>query len=677
MKFRAKDLRNYFVSKNINWPQVAEVLTLKSCETTWNGKELEAEIMPNLYPSLASLVGLAKEIAVVTGYKLKEPKWKVKESQNKITQTVVVDIKTPKCNYYVARVVLGVKNKKSPSWLQNFVKAYGFSSINFLVDLSNFVMIEYGAPLHIFDLDKIDSVKQGRWQIIMREAKAGETFHSLSDQYFLLPAGAVVMADRNKIIDLVGIQGGSNVKVDLTTKNILVQAPIIQSDIIYEVSRALNFKTDASSRFEKNVAPINASVGLERLTSLIQHYLGGKVLQGRLEKGTVESRRVVLTRKRLDNIWGDHINKKEIEKYLGKSKIKLIKKTKDGYYLELPSERLDLSTEEEVIEEIIRLHGLAKLKLHSKLPISTRLGRETEQLEFIDLLKQIATSAGFDEILSYSFTTQAEAALFADFLHNFFPADYQLLKVLNPLSSLYEVYRPLIVPGLVRACVVNQKFSREQRLFEVGHIGILRQCQPIEAPHFGAVISLPDPREALLEMKGFLWSLLEKVGASDVHFKDTTLDTFEVSAVFHEHKEKIIGCVGLPDKSINAYYDLDQRVVVAEIDLEKLIKSLRQEMEFEPLPVFPAILRDLSFIVAETTSIDFIEKSIQDLGGELLEDVEIIDIYQGEGIPDDQKVITLRFIFRAKNRSLKDEEVNQLMQRITKDLVHNFKASVR
>jgi len=670
MKFRTKDLANYFASKKINWKYVAETLTLKSCETIWNGKELEADILPNLYPYLASLVGLSKEIGVIAGYKPKEPKLKIVENQKKITQVLQVEVKTPACTHYFARVILDLKNEKSPKWLQDFVKAYGFNSINFLVDLSNFVMIEYGAPLHIFDLDKL------KGKLIVREAEEQENFHALNNQYYLLPKGAVVMSDDKGVFDLVGIIGGARPMVDLSTKNILVQSPIVSSDRIYEVSRAIRFKTDASSRFERGVAPINASVGLERLISLIQYHLGGKVLQGRLQRGEIKKWRVVLNMKQLNEIWGEYISRNDIENHLRKSAIKVIKKTKDGYYLEPPAYRLDLTTEEEVIEEIVRLHGFNQLK--SKPPIGFQLGREDEQLEFIDLLKQIAVSAGFDEAINYSFTSQPELDLFAGVFKTIFPKDkYQLIPALNPISNLYEVYRPSLLPGLLRTCKTNQRLSRELRFFEIGHIALQVDRDVNETLHFGAVILSDQLRDALLEIKGFVSMLLEKVGATDLRFKDSTLEGFEVGGVIHGLKEEVIGYLGLLDKKISSHYDLDKRVVVVEIAIEKLADNLRKEMEFEALPTFPAVLRDLSFIVSETTSIDFIEKSIQDLCGEFLEDIEIVDIYQGEGIKDDQKAITLRLIFRSKNRSLKDEEVNMLMQKITKDLVYNFKASLR
>ena len=265
MKFRIKDLQNYLRGK-IDWKKVAQDLTLKSFETNLSDDILEVDILPNRYPDASSLIGLAKEISRVSGKKFFEKKIRLKETYKKINKNLV-KVRTNSCFYYFGKVILNVKNKPSPEWLKEFVEFYGFNSVNFLVDLANFVMIEYGAPLHIFDLDKISL------PIYVRLAKKGEKFISLEDKEYELLGGEIVIADKKKILGLAGIKGGKNSAVDLQTENIFIEAAVFDPAKIYSTSRKLNLKTDASFRFERKVAPIRSLQALLRLSSLIQENL--------------------------------------------------------------------------------------------------------------------------------------------------------------------------------------------------------------------------------------------------------------------------------------------------------------------------------------------------------------------------------------------------------------------
>lgn len=681
MKFRVKDLNNCLSSKKINWQKMAESLTLKTFEAGFDGRTLDLDILPNLYPSHSSLNGLAKEISLLSNVKTKFLNKKIGEGKKKISDVVSVKIETKKCSNYYGRVILGLKNKKSPAWLKTFVEFYDFNSINFLVDLSNFVMIEFGAPLHIFDLDKIEPIeaielKKSKKTIIVREAKEAEDFYGINKNHYLLPDGSIVIADSKKIIALAGIQGAKSVEVDLATKNILIEAAVFASGQIYQTSRRIGLKTEASYRFERKVAAINSFKALERIAGLIEAELGGEVLRGRVEFGRIEAKKVFLNFEKLNQVFGGRIEKKVVEEILKKAGLILIKKTDKFLYLKVPAERLDLNIEEDLIEEVIRLFGLEKIK--SKLPLDQEFSQPEERLNLINAIKQEAISAGFDETVNYSFSQEKEFELFEELINKL---DYNLeaapVKILNPISNAYEIYRPSLLPGLIRAAKANQRLVGFSRFFEIGDCGLKLAKGYKERSHFGALICLDSVQDSLLEAKGFIGYLFERLGLTGVNWRDQHFNLFEAGALIEDSKKETIGLIGLLSKKIEGFYDLNKRAVAVEIDLERLNLELKDENEFEPLSQFPAINRDLSFVISETISLDFIEKSIQDLGGDLLEDVELVDVYQGRGIKDDEKAITLRLIFRSKERSLKDEEVNRLLQIIIKDLVNSFKAAIR
>ncbi len=418
MKFRIKDLQNYLRGK-IDWKKVIQDLTLKSFEANFSDDILEIDILPNRYPDASSLIGLAKEISRVSGAKFFEKKVRLKESYKKIDKNLV-KVQTQHCFYYFGKVILNVKNKPSPEWLKEFVEFYGFNSINFLIDLANFVMIEYGAPLHIFDLDKIDPVPEqstvqgkllNKKKIYVRLAKKGEKFVSLEDKEYKLLGGEIVIADKKKILGLAGIKGGKNSAVDLETKNIFIEAAVFDPSKIYSTSRKLNLKTDASFRFERKVAPVRSLQALLRLSSLIQENLGGEVLEGIIGEKKLKEKIINFDIERLNKFTGINFRKEEIRKILKSLEIKIIERrptqTKRRltqtliWQLIPPLDRLDLETEEDIIEEIIRIYDLNKIPALYEIP--PKEVSVDPEIEFNNYLRKILTKAGYDEVHNYSF----------------------------------------------------------------------------------------------------------------------------------------------------------------------------------------------------------------------------------------------------------------------------------
>jgi len=664
MRFRIKDLKNYLKGK-IDWEKVAQDLTLKSFETNFSDDILEVDVLPNRYPDASSLIGLAKEISRVSGEQFFEKKIRLKESYKKINKNLV-KVQTAHCFYYFGKVILNVENKPSPEWLKEFVEFYGFNSINFLVDLANFVMVEYGAPLHIFDLDKISL------PIYVRLAKKGEKFVSLEDKEYKLLGGEIVIADKKKILGLAGIKGGKNSAVDLQTKNIFIEAAVFDPVKIYSTSRKLNLKTDASFRFERKVAPIRSLQALLRLSSLIQENLGGEVLKGVIGEKKLKEKIINFNLERLNKFTGINFRKEGIRKILKKLEIKIISQNKNIMRLVPPLDRLDLETEEDIIEEIIRIYDLNKIPAFYEIP--PKEVSIAPEIEFNNYLRKILTKAGYDEVHNYSFFGDKDLK---DADLRGLNADLRRpIKVLNPISENYKYFQTSLIPNLLKSVYLNQFYFKEIRVFEISKVAyyadssrISHHLSPIsivEEYHLGISFAFKDPEEILKELKGVL-KVLEDELRINFNLKETGQNQVEIFI----NKERV-GIFALISKKVSEDYGLDLEVGVIEINLEKLRKYQKLIKEFEPWPVFPSIVRDLSFFVDEKVKFSEIEKEIKKQKFNFLKEIKLIDIYF-----TDKKSMTLRFIFNHPQRSLKDEEINLEMRKIEEFLKEKYRIILR
>jgi phenylalanyl-tRNA synthetase beta chain len=725
MKFRIKDLQNYLRGK-IDWKKVAQDLTLKSFETNFSDDILEIDILPNRYPDASSLIGLAKEISRVSGVKINSTRIKqpneLPESDDRIfgqnsgkvfghnsgnhyqrQLANIIKVQTTHCFYYFGKVILNVKNKPSPEWLKEFVEFYGFNSINFLIDLANFVMIEYGAPLHIFDLDKISL------PIYVRLAKKGEKFVSLEDKEYELLGGEIVISDKKKILGLAGIKGGKNSAVDLETRNIFIEAAVFDPSKIYSTSRKLNLKTDASFRFERKVAPIRSLQALLRLSSLIQENLGGEVLKGIIGEKKFKEKVINFNLERLNKFCGRGLTqnergltRKEIRKILESLEIKIIERRPTQterrltqtliWQLIPPLDRLDLETEEDIIEEIIRIYDLNKIPALYEIP-PKEVSVDSE-IEFNNHLRKILTKAGYDEVHNYNFFSDKDL-INADLRR--LDADLRRpVEVLNPISENYKYFQTSLIPNLLKSVHLNQFYFKEIKIFEISKVAYYadyadftqtrqknikdsdlnfsprqsasspRRSALCEEYHLGISFAFKDPEEILKELKGVL-RILESELKINFNLKETGQNQVEVFI----NKEGI-GIFALIPKKVLEDYDLDIEVGVIELNVEKLRKYQKLIKEFKPWPVFPSIVRDLSFFVDEKIKFSEIEKEIKKEKFNFLKEIKLIDIYF-----TDKKSMTLRFIFNHPQRSLKDEEVNLEMRKIEEFLKEKYRIILR
>ena len=675
MRFRLKDLEEV-LTKKPNWKKIVDLLNKKSFETVLeDNKYLEVDILPNRFADAGNILGLAKEISALTEIKLKPLRFNFKEINKNYKDFIKIECKTHKCLNYFGRVILNVKNSPSPKWLQEFLEAYGLNSVNLLVDLSNYVMIKFGAPLHIFDLDKIE-----KSTIIIREAKDKETFISLKEVNYELVKGAIVIADPKKVLALAGIQGSKLAEVTLDTKNIFIEAAIFDPASIYRTSRMLNLQTEASYRFERRVADINALRALEYLTYLIYKFAKGQVTKKYFQLKPLEKpKKVILRYQKVFDYLGLKIDKKEIDKILKNIGCNFIKKTANYVYVTTPLERLDLTEEIDLVEEVIRIFGYDKIKI--KFPTVHKIPSLNENYQFANVLKKDLKEIGLNEVLTYNFIDDNDLSNFASFFKEFYQ---EPIEILNPVSNLFKYYRPFIFLNHIK--VINKNLglynwlrTKDIYIFEIGKIGGWINKKIKEEENLCITITSEDLDKVLIDGKSIVNYIANSLGLKKFHITPSKLpkDEFDIFGYIHTEEEENLGFIGLINKSILKKYDIDQPVLVIEIQLNALKKYYEEEKIYQHIPLYPAVFRDISIIVPEYIQADVIENEIYEVAKDLLEDIELFDIYQGPPLKENEKSIAYHLIFRSPEKTLTEEEVNNIMEQIIKRLKEKFGAIVR
>lgn len=666
MKFRLIDLEEFLSTSKINWKKIINELNKKSFETNLFKDYLEVEILPNRFVDAGNIRGLAKEISLITGIKFKDIKFKINEKN--YPSPVKLKVITKNCPYYFGRAIFNIKNKKSPVWLVNFLKFYGINSINFITDLSNYVMIQFGAPIHIFDLDKIQNKT-----IIVRQAKSNEKFISLKEKEYLLTPEDIVIADQEKILALAGIQGSNLAKVDLTTKNIFIEAAVFDNFSIYKTSRRLNLITEASYRFERKVIPENSLLALNYLTFLIKKELGGeinKLIYSTQQKLAPQKRKIILDLDKLYQYYGSEIKVNLVLSILKKLNIRVIVKNKNQLILSIPDNRLDLTSDVDIIEEIIRIIGYDKLPVF--YPQQFNYPQKNNLMSFKEKIRDLLIQIGFQEIISYSFIDENDLNNLRSIFH------FQPVEIINPNSNLYKFYRPYIFPNLFKAVAKNLSLynwleTKNFKLFEIGKTAYYQNDKITETHHLSLVITDDDLKTAFIHIKGVLSKLFEFLGIDNVYFNNQIKDNFDLMSEILINKNKI-GWLLSPNSKLLDYYDIKQPLISAEISLDQLFNYQKVKKKFITIPQFPAVFRDLSLVVPFYLKKEDIEKEIKNTSIDLLEKINVLDIYY---LNDQEKSITFHLIFRHKNRTLKDEEVNEIMEKIVKRLKDKFNVTVR
>lgn len=683
MKFSYNWLKD-FVHISKTPKALAELLTLRAFEVSDIAKQgndtiLDIALPPNRVPDASGHIGMAREIASLLNSKFKIPPAKVTENKKQKTKDAVsVTIEDAKgCRRYVGRVIEGITLKDSPEWLRERLRICGIRPINNIVDATNYVMLETGQPLHVFDLNKLEGGK-----IIVRRARKGETMKTLDRQEVLLTPDDIVIADAVSPIALAGIKGGDKAEIDLKTTAVVLEAANFSGPFIRKTSRRVGIRTDSSYRFEHNLHPDLALLASERAGALIGELSGGVMRAGNVDvyPKKEKERALFVDPARVRSLAGIPISQKIIEGILKRMGIKFTKK-RNGLFVMPPLYRRDLEIEEDMIEDILRLFGYEHIP--EQYPAIFAPAPRSDSHQWIQLIRKTLQGAGFSEVYRYAFLGERELKLLEEQ-----PDEH--IAVENPVSPdlryvVREPYENMLpfVKSHIAAERVIQIFSIDRGFFKNHRTGGSAEDDFGEEEYLTLMsgsAKTPEPqdaREGFLNMKGALAHLLDSMGIVDYWFDNAPehrLRYPKLRAFNHMHPykraeikigEETIGVIGELHPSLISRWNGEARIVVCELFLRTLLSVATSEIEFREIPKFPAMERDIAVLVPQEVRIEEVQGIIENAGGALLEDVDFFDEYSGERIPSRMRSLAFRMVFRDKTRTLKEEEIRKPMENIT------------
>lgn len=670
MKFSYNWLQSFFKRKLPEPEKLAEILTMHAFEVeevikiqidSKTDYQLDIDVLPNRTDCYSHL-GIAKEISAILRCKLQNESWQLKEEKNKTKNFVSLKVKTG-CQRYTGRVILEPRIGESPNWIKERLKICGLKPINNIVDIANYVMLELGQPLHAFDFEKIDGKK-----IIVRLARKGEKILTLDDEEYELNKDILVIADSKKPIAIAGIKGGKISGISEKTRIVFLESANFDPVIIRRGSNKIDLKTDAALRFSHGIDPNLTKLAVDRAAYLIQKICGGKVVKGVLDyyPQKVYPKKIKLEKGHLESLLGIKISTQEIIKILNNLGLK----TNQSLICEIPTIRRDISLPEDLIEEVGRIYGYERIK--KKYPLVT-LVAPTKNLEIFweNRIKEIFKEIGFIEVFNYSFVSRDDVEIFG--------FAKEAIEITNPVSANFQFLRPSLLINLVKNVQKNQKNFKEIKIFEIGKIFKVKKKAKGEKKSLSGMIN----GEAFFEVKGVIDVLLKKLGISNFYF-DFYKPTPEESKALIWKKGKTaeikidgeeIGFLGEISRKILEKYEIENGLTAFDIDFEKLSKIASEEHEYQPISIYPAIIRDISILVPREILVEDVLNEIEKIGGKLLRDVDLFDIY--EELETERKSLTFHLIFQAKDRAILPEEVDQIQKRIVEELEKNLNWEVR
>ncbi|MDD5454107.1 MAG: phenylalanine--tRNA ligase subunit beta [Candidatus Ratteibacteria bacterium] len=626
---------------------------------------IDIKITPNRGDCL-SIMGIARELAAVDYKKFKIPKVEIKETNGRIKDKIDIKVENlDLCPRYTARMLEGVQIKSSPYWMRRRLILAGVRPINNIVDITNYVMLETGQPLHAFDYDKIEDKK-----IIVRRAKLNEKILCLDGIKRALSAAALVIADNKKPVALAGIMGGEETGVDKNTKSIIVESANFSPTLIRKTSRALNISSESSYRFERGVDIEGTLLAADRACYLMQEWAGGKAVSGTADiKAKIAKKNILLNPAEIKRILGIEIGSYEkILKSLGFE----IEKGKGCLKVRVPSWRNDIRQEIDLIEEIARVNN------YDLIPLTLPFGKipalkEDNRTRIINKCRSILTRLSLTETVNYSFVS-------TDLLRKSLVAvTAETIKIENAISEEFEVLRASLLPSLLQVAQENiSKGDKNLKIFELRSIYKYRKNNlPEENIHLGILLGGDWQQPSWIDkgvkssfyvLKGIIETLFDELGVK-LGYKEEKHpflnDGFSFSLLKGDVK---IGMLGEVNSSVMDNFSLKEKTFLAEIDIESILPSVQSKKKIQPLQKYPPVVRDVSFLVPNYISSQQVEKMMSEEAKHILESVKLFDYYKGKQVPEGFRSISYSLFFRSPNKTLTDGEVNELQDKIVRKL---------
>ena len=634
-----------------------------------NDTVVEFEITSNR-PDCLSVIGLARETAVSFDrpLKLHTPVVKCANDGDKIDNYLSVKIDAPDlCYRYMARVIKNVKIEPSPLWLRMRLRASGVRPINNIVDITNYVMLEYGQPMHAFDYSCLNGSS-----IVVRRAMENESFKSLDDQDHTLTSDMLVIADNDRAVALAGVMGGANSEIKDTTKTIVFESACFNGGSVRVTAKKNGMRTESSARFEKGLDPENCFGGLERACELIEMLGAGEVVNEYIDVYPTKAEPVVLDFNcdRINSFLGTDISKEDMTKTLEALDVKV-----ENGKLIPPSYRADLGCMNDIAEEIARIYGYNNIKSTQIKGEMTQGGRTPKQQFEVDLEKAMC-GMGINQIQTFSFISPK----YYDKVR--LPADSALrnsVVISNPLGEDTSVMRTTSLPSMLEVIARNYNFNNENvRLFEVATVYIPTGKDTL--PNEDKVLAVGMYGKCdFFALKGVCENVLKVAGIEKYTIRSESSDPSyhpgRCARMFVNDKQ--VAILGQVHPLVMQNYGVDCDVYAAEIDFEAIFSMMATEKLYTPLPKFPATTRDFSFVCDEDIEVGRIQEEMAKAGGKLVESIALFDIYRGAQVGEHKKSVSIRVTLRAADRTLTVEEAEKISTKILTALNKTFNITLR
>jgi phenylalanyl-tRNA synthetase beta chain len=651
---------------------------------------LDIGLTPNR-PDCLSMIGVAREIAAIQNSKLRLPAFKLAESETEaINDFTSVTVEDPEhCPRYSARMIAGITVAPSPFWLQDRLLSVDQRPINNLVDITNFVLMETGQPLHAFDFDQLE---EGR--VVVRTAMADETFTTLDGKERKLAEHMLMICDGQKAVGIGGVMGGLNSEIEQTTKRVLIESAYFNPVSIRKTAKALGLNTEASHRFERGVDPQGTIVALDRAAQLMTEMGAGTLYCGVIdEKANLSApRRIDLSVAATNRLLGTTLKSDQMEKHLQSIGFKIAppgsKQDPNQLKVTVPSFRVDVERPEDLMEEVARLSGYNKIP--TTFPaVPADIEPPGKMLIQRNRIRSLLNGFGFTEVINYSFThknTCDRLKLAAE------DPRREQVEILNPLNEDQTVMRTSLVPGLLETMQHNLAHQvKTLKIFEVGRIFMPNNMDVLpEEIEMLAVLWTgqrcqtswhgQDAAMDFYDLKGICEGLLDGLNINNTTYQALPAEECTYTRVGYSAQIRIdnkdVGTIAEIDPMVQNHFDLKQPVYIFEIDLSRLMPLIPDSIVSQPIPKFPSISRDITLIIDKSLEAAGLLNAVRMQEEELIDDIFLFDLFEGKPIPPGKKSISFRIVYRSSMKTLKDEDINQLHQKITQKLLSKFGADL-
>ncbi len=634
---------------------------------------IEFEITSNR-PDCLSIIGVAREAGATLDGKVNYPKVEVKEIGDKADDYVSVEIEdTEGCARYVARVIRNIKIGSSPQWMQQRLIGAGVRPINNIVDITNYVMLEYGQPLHAFDLSFIEGNK-----IIVRKAEDGEILTTLDGVKRKLNTSMTIIADAKKSLAIAGVMGGGQSEVTGDTDMILLESANFDANTTRLTSKNLSLRTEASSRFEKGVDPNIARLAADRACQLIVQLGAGEVLEGAVDAypEKIEPHKVTIRPEKINDLLGISLGNEEMVDIFRRLELNS-ENSGDIIEITVPTYRMDLLMEADFAEEVARIFGYDKIP-PTMVKGDISVGGKPDNQIVEDIARDLLNGMGFNEILTYSFISP-KAIDMINLSKDSTKRD--MIRLINPLGDETGVMRTSLLPNILEVAArnINHKVN-DMRAFEIGQIFIPRIESEEELPYeIPNLVMAMYGEEDFFTLKGAVETLLDNLGICEYEFSaeknNSTYHPGRCANITVENE--ILGTIGELHPTVTENYDLGRRCYCGELDFGVILKFTQMEKTYEPLAKYPSITRDFAVVLDKTVLVKQIEDIIKHKGGDILDRFELFDVYEGEQIEEGLRNIAYTITYRDRKRTLTDEEANAVHSNILNEISEKLGGKLR